>query len=209
MKNTAQILNLLLASALVLLAIKFTLLTPKTESKEMENSAYQTIMSRTSIRLYSQKSVDNQSIEKILRAAMAAPTAGNKQPWAFIVITDKDILQRLSEKLPYAKMIARAPLAIVACGDLSKAFEGTEADYWVQDVSAASENILLAAHYMGLGGVWTGVYPIQERVNDVSEVLSLPSNIIPLSVIPIGHPEGEIPETKDKWKPDNIHYNKW
>ena len=99
-------------------------------------------------------------------------------------------------------------MVIVACGDLSKAMEGEGAQNWVLDVSAASENILLAAHALGLGAVWTGVYPDKERVKAVQKVLNLPAHIIPLNVIPMGYP-GEDPAPKDKWKPENVHYNRW
>ena len=105
-------------------------------------------------------------------------------------------------------MLTKAPLAIVVCGDLSKGLEGNALNYWVQDVSAASENLLLAAHALGLGAVWTGVYPLMERVNDVSRILELPRHIVPLNVIPVGYPAGET-APKDKWNPENIHYNGW
>lgn len=138
---------------------------------------------------------------------MAAPTAVNRQPWQFVVIDTRESLDSLAEVLPYAKMLNHASLAIVPCGDLSKAFEN-EPMYWVQDLSAATENLLLAAHSLGLGAVWTGVYPTAERVAAVSRRLGLPSNIVPLAVVPVGYPEGE-QHPKDKWNPDVIHYNHW
>lgn len=138
---------------------------------------------------------------------MAAPTAVNRQPWQFVVIDTRESLDSLAEVLPYAKMLNHASLAIVPCGDLSKAFED-EPMYWVQDLSAATENLLLAAHSLGLGAVWTGVYPTTERVGAVSQRLGLPSNIVPLAVVPIGYPEGE-QHPKDKWNPEVIHYNHW
>lgn len=137
---------------------------------------------------------------------MAAPTAKNKQPWHFIVVTEKELLQKLAEANPHAAMAAKAPLAIVVCGDMTKALDGDARDFWIQDCSAASENILLAATGMGLGAVWTGAYPAKERYTAVSEVLGLPESLIPLNTIVIGYPDTEaIP--KDKWTEENISYN--
>ena len=211
MKNISQILNVLLAAALVILAIKITLLDndkSQVETKAETADALDVIMTRASVRSYTDKPISTDKVEKMLKAAMAAPTARNQQPWAFVVVDSREILDELAETLPHAKMAAQAPLAIVACGDLTKSLSGIAQEYWVQDVSAAIENLLLAAHAMELGAVWTGVYPIPERVNDVVQVLSLPEHIIPLAVIPIGYPAGEV-QPKDKWKPENVKYNKW
>lgn len=171
-------------------------------------SVLEAIHARTSIRSYQPQEVEDEKIEQLLRAAMAAPTATNKQPWAFIVIRDQEILNELSSTLPYTKMAKDAPLAIVVCGDLNKAISGAGMEYWVQDASAATENLLLAAQGLGLGAVWSGVYPMEERVKEVQKILLLPKDIIPLNVIPIGYP-AENPLPKDKWKPENIHYNRW
>ena len=205
MKNISQILNLLLAAALVILSVKILFQDKNNNSNNDKTAdAMEVIMTRTSVRSYTDKKVEPDKIESMLRAAMAAPTAGNKQPWAFIVVTEKDILNKLGDILPHAKMTSNAPLAIVCCGDISKGFEGEAMDFWVQDVSASIENLLLAAHSLDLGAVWTGVYPMSQRVTDVSDILSLPSNIIPVAVIPIGYPNGET-APKDKWNPENIH----
>lgn len=211
MKINAQILNLVLACALLVLAVKVTFDSKhetKNESGMESNAALDVIMTRTSIRAYTDKPVTEAQTDTLLRAAMAAPTAGNKQPWAYVAVTDKAVLKQLSDTMPYGKMIAQAPLAIVVCGNTEKGFTGIETEYWIQDASAASQNILLAAHAMGLGAVWTGVYPVPERVKRVKEVLDLPATIIPLSIIPVGYPaeEGKV---KNKYKTDNIHYNKW
>ena len=138
----------------------------------------------------------------------AAPTAVNKQPWAFVVVDDRTVLDKLAAELPYAKMTAQAPLAIVVCGDLSKALNGEKDRYWMLDCSAASENLLLAAESMGLGAVWTAVYPENDRIAKVRSVLSLPDHIIPFNLIPVGYPQHR-EESKDKFKTENIHYNKW
>jgi len=174
----------------------------------VDNAALENILTRYSVRQYQTgRTISKDTVEMLLRAAMSAPTAVNKQPWQFIVVDQREILDSLAAVLPNAKMLAQVPLAIIPCGDLSKAYEN-EPDYWIQDVSAASENLLLATHALGLGAVWTGVYPNKERVQTVSERIGLPANIIPLAVVPIGYPEGE-PTPKDKWNPDNVHYNHW
>ncbi len=206
--NTSKILNLVLAIAVLTLVIELAFAQGNKNQTSKSNSPLENIYSRASIRSYQNKAVEEEKVEQLLKAAMSAPTAANKQPWAFIVIDDKDVLKKLADNLPHAKMTAEAPLAIAVCGDLSKALDGDAADYWVQDASAASENLLLAAHALGLGAVWTGVYPIKDRVAAVSKILNLPENIIPLNVIPIGYPEGNT-KPKDKWNQSNIHKNKW
>lgn len=208
--DTSKVLNLVLAVALVVLSVKITFFdkdkTGETLQADSSSVIIDNIMTRTSVRSYTDKSVEDEKIELILKAGMAAPTARNKQPWVFIVVNDKELLTQMADSLPYAKMAAQASVAIVACGDLSKALEGDAAAYWIQDVSAATENILLAAHGLGLGAVWTGVYPIKERMNTVCRILNLPENIVPLNVIPVGYPK-ENPVPKDKWKKENVYYN--
>ncbi len=172
-----------------------------------ENAALENIMTRTSVRQYQpNRTISKDTIQLLLRAAMAAPTAVNCQPWQFIVVDDREALDSLASALPYAKMLKDASIAIVTCGDLSKAFE-PEPSFWIQDLSAATENLLLAAHSLGLGAVWTGGFPT-ERMKTISEHFNLPSNIIPLAVVPIGYPLGD-QQPKDKWNPDVVHYNRW
>ena len=168
----------------------------------------QNIMTRTSIRAFTDQPVDEATVEKILRAGMSAPTAVNRQPWAFVVVNEREQMERLREVHPYAQMLKTAQFAIVVCGDMERALPGASQAYWIQDASAATENILLAAHGLGLGAVWCGVYPNPDVLPKVKEVLGLPSSIVPLNIIPIGYP-AENPAPKDKWKPENIHYNKW
>ena len=172
------------------------------------DAVLETIMTRTSIRAFTDRPIEDEKIELMLRAGMAAPTAVNKQPWAFVAVKSREQLDRLKEANPYARMLESAQAAIVVCGDMTKAIEGPMQSFWIQDASAATENILLAAHALGLGAVWTGVYPNPERVSAVSEALDLPSYAIPLCVIPMGYP-AESPDPKDKWKPENVHYEKW
>lgn len=201
----SYILNIVLIIAVIALVIKAFFFNC---DKTGEGSAYDNIMSRTSIRAYQDKPVEEEKVEKMLRAAMAAPTAGNKQPWRFVVIKEKETLKAISDTFHTMRMAVQAPLAIVVCADMHDTFEEGGKEYWVQDASAATENLLLAAHDMGLGAVWCGIYPMRERVQTLSTLLNLPSYIIPLNVVPIGYP-AENPTPKDKWKPGNIHQEKW
>lgn len=204
--GTAQVLNILLAVCVLLLIIKFGSNTPK--EMDQTNNTLEIIHQRKSVRNYTDQKVEKEKLEALVKAGMAAPTAVNKQPWAFVVIDDKDVLNQLGDALPYAKMAKKAGGAIIVCGDLSKALEGWEQEFWIQDCSAATQNILLAAESMGLGAVWTAAYPAKDRMKSVIEILNLPEHIIPLNVIPIGYPKG-IEKPKDKWKPENMHWQKW
>ena len=183
---------------------------PKAESaSSIDGKAIvENIMTRTSIRQYTDQPISADTIEALLRAGMAAPTAVNKQPWHFVAVTDKDKLAQLATANPNAGMTAKAPLAIIVCGDMQKTLEGQGRAFWIQDCSAATENILLAAHALGLGGVWTGLYPNDERVAAVREILKAPEYIVPLCAIVLGYP-AEQPEPKDKWKPENVSYNEF
>lgn len=168
--------------------------------------ALDVIMTRTSVRQYTQQPISEATLDTLLRAGMAAPTAGNKQPWKFLVITDRTALDSLANG--NWRMAAQAQAAIIVCGDTENVFPGEGRDYWVQDCSAATENILLAAHAVGLGAVWCGCYPITERVNNVRRLFDIPSQIVPMSIVMLGYPAGE-QHPKDKYKPENIHFNKW
>ena len=200
-------LRLLLAVAL---ATTLTACNGQSEVKNEsnDNGMLETIMTRTSIRQYTDQPVEKEKIEAMLRAGMAAPTAVNAQPWHFVVVSDKAKLSELAAANPRAGMLKSAPLAIVVCGDMTKAMEGKGRQFWIQDCSAATENILLAAHAQGLGAVWTALYPMEERIQPVSEALKLPDTLIPLCTVVIGYP-AEQPEPKDKWKPENISYNEY
>ena len=167
-----------------------------------------TIHSRSSIRKFSTAPLERVQIEEIVRAGMAAPTAGNRQPWAFIAVDDASVLSDLAAGLPYAKFAANAPAAILVCGDLSKAFDGVEESLWIQDCSAACQNILLACHAMGLGATWTAIYPLEDRVTLVRHALNLPDHIVPLSLIPVGVPDQKA-VIKDKWNADLLHWQRW
>lgn len=163
------------------------------------------IMTRTSVRQYTDRQISADTLETLLKAGMAAPTAVNKQPWAFVVTTGRDALDSLATLQPRLKTAAAA---ITVCGDMTRAIEGEGRDFWVQDCSAATENILLAAHALGLGAVWTGVYPIAERVDNVSRALALPDSVVPMCIIAVGYPLAD-QEPKDKWDPSKVHYQRW
>lgn len=170
--------------------------------------ALSVIHSRKSVRQYTGVPASRDELMTILKAGMAAPTAMDKRPWAFVVVTQKTILEKLSQGMPYSKMIIPAGAAIVVCGDLTKAMPGKVQEFWVQDCSAATENILLAAEALGLGAVWTGVYPSEERVVAVRTILGLPETVVPLNVIAVGHPVG-VEKPKDKFDATTIHWENW
>ena len=178
------------------------------EQVNKQEAALETIMTRVSVRQFTGEKISDEQIDILLRAAMAAPSAINKQPWAFVVVTDEALIAKLGEALPYSRCSNKPACAFIPCGDLSKAIEGEMAAFWINDVSAATENLLLAAHAMGLGAVWTGLHPDMNRAAMVQQMLGLPEHIIPLCVVPVGVP-AEQPEVKDKYKQENIHFKKW
>jgi len=139
----------------------------------------------------------------MLEAAMAAPSASNLKPWHFVVITDRQKLDNLAKVHPYGRMLLEAPLCIAVCGDKT-----ISADFWVQDCSAAAENLLLAATALGLGAVWLGVYPREDRVSAIRKVLNLPKTIVPLNLIPIGHPAEE-KEPRTQYDELRVHREQW
>ena len=172
------------------------------------NETIKTIHQRKSVRHFTNKEVTKEQLEAIVRAGMAAPTAINAQPWQFLVVTDKDLKAKYAEGNRQADMINSCQALVVVCGDMTIGNERSRA-YWDQDCSAATENILLAVESLGLGAVWTGVYPGEDRIKLVKERFGLPENIIPLCVILVGHPDGDIDKPKDKWKPERLHWNKY
>lgn len=181
-------------------------------------SALDVIMSRTSIRHFTGEAVPREQLETLLKAGMAAPTAMNSQPWRFVVLTDRDKIAELLGAGPRSGMFTEAGAVIVVCGQttmMRKPFGRPDAPateqpniFWYEDCSAATENILLAAKALGLGAVWTAGYPAQERIAPLAAALGLPDNVVILSVIPVGIP-AEDPAPKDKWNPDNIHWDCW
>lgn len=171
-----------------------------------QNPALNNILTRTSVRRFAEKPVEDAQISILLRAAMSAPSGVNRQPWEFIVVNDKKLLSSLAEALPYAKMTKQAPVAIVVCGNSERFLDGEDSTLWVQDLGAVSENILLAAHALGLGGVWSCLYPHSDRMKAAAEILDIPSTIVPYNLIPIGVPLTDH-APMDKWHPERIHFN--
>lgn len=213
LQNKSVVLNIVLAIVVVVLSVRLAsdkVTVDKSadaqQSVNAEQAVLDNIATRTSVRDYEARPVEKEKIEKMLRAAMAAPTAMNKQPWHFVVVDQRNVLDALAGANPYAKMLKKAPLAIVVCGNTDKMIEGGGRDFWIQDASAATENLLLAAHAMGLGAVWTGAYPSEERCISISKVLSLSDNLVPLNMIVVGYP-AEQPQPKQKFKEENISYN--
>lgn len=163
------------------------------------------IHTRRSIRKYQNKDVPTEIIKEVIAAGTSAPSAGNQQPWHFIVITDREVLDTVPDIHPHAKMAKEATAAILVCADPSlEKYKG----FWVQDCAACTQNILLAIHAKGLGAVWTGVYPREERMENFRRLLKIPGDIIPFAFIPMGYPAQESSKA-DRYKEERVHYNKW
>jgi nitroreductase len=163
------------------------------------------ILTRRSIRKYDKKTISDEILQNLLRAACHAPSAGNQQPWHFVILDDRKILNVIHTFHPSGKMLKEADKAILVCGDLDlEKFKG----YWMIDCAAAAENILLAAHSLGLGACWLGVYPRKGRVTGIRKLLRLPTHIIPFALISLGYP-AEIKTREDRYNTSRIHLNKW
>ena len=161
------------------------------------------LLTRRSIRQFENRPVPEELIRQVLEAAMMAPSAGNAQPWQFVVINDRAVLDGMAELHPHIKMVLQATAGILVCADLTKEkFPG----YWVQDCSAAMENLLLAAHGLGLGAVWTGIHPMEDRVAAYRAMFNLPEHIIPLGFAPMGWP-AKAPRSESRFQADRVHYN--
>lgn len=166
---------------------------------------FEAIMNRRSIRVFTQEDVTDQQITRILEAAMMAPSAGNAQPWQFIVVRNRETQTRITQINRYASFAPKAPVGILVCGDLSlEKFPG----YWVQDCSAAMQNLLLAVHGLGLGAVWTGIYPMEERIKGFKSLFHLPEHVIPLGYVVLGHPDRH-PTSSSRYNPDRVHMETW
>jgi len=163
------------------------------------------IMGRRSIRAYTDEPVTDAQIETILRAAMAAPSAGNQQSWRFVVVRADEVRAALSEATPYSRMVADAPVALVVCGDTR---DEKHPGYWVQDCSAAIQNALVAIHALGLGAVWIGAHPVEERVANIRRICAIPEGIVPMSMIALGHPAQDKPPA-ERYEPAHVHLDRW
>jgi len=163
------------------------------------------IQRRRSIRQFTDEPVSDEQVETLLRAAMAAPSAGNQQPWAFVILRDRERLERVHDFHPYAGPLRTAALAILVCGDLGRQkHEG----YWVQDCSAAVENLLLAAANMGLGTCWLGVHPQPEREAGCRELCAVPDHLVPFALVAVGVP-AETKGPADYYGPERVHQETW
>jgi len=169
----------------------------------MMKETIKTIFARRSIRKYTAARVREEDVKTMLEAAMAAPSASNLKPWHFVVVTDRQILDNLARVHPYGEMLLEAPLCIAVCGDTT-----ISSSFWVQDCSAATENLLLAATALGLGAVWLGVYPREQRINGIRRVLNIPETIVPLNLISIGHPAEE-KEPRTQYDELRVHRDRW
>jgi nitroreductase len=185
------------------------LLAGAVSAKEPETAkdTFSVIHSRKSVKSFTGATVSTENLDKIIRAGMAAPTAVNKQPWSFVVVTDKKKIDALAAGLPNARGINKAGAVIIVCTDPEKAKLQSK-DFAIIDASLASENILLATEALGLGGHWIASYPYEDKMKHVRTVLGIPATIIPLNVILMGVPTGE-DKPKDKYQKDKIHWEKW
>lgn len=164
------------------------------------------IFNRRSIRKFKDRPVESEKIERILRAAMQAPSAANQQPWEFIVVEDKDNLNALSMTTPYSKPVADSGVTIVLLAD-SNSFKVPTG--WQQDMGAASENILLEATHLGLGSVWIGISTSEEASESLRKLYNLPDHIKPFSMIAIGYPDGQNNEFVDRYNESKVHFEKY
>ena len=165
----------------------------------------QAIKTRRSIRKFLDNPVSGEMVRDLLEAAMFAPSAGNEQPWQFIVLSEREILDKVPNICATASMCRQAPLAILVCGDSSLE---KYPKFWEQDCSAAMENLLLAAHAQGLGGVWVGIYPLNDRIEAFRRLLSLPEGITPFALVALGYPN-EAPPIPKRYREERVHYNGW
>lgn len=170
--------------------------------------ALDVIFSRRSIRHFKRDAIPDEKIEVLLRSGMAAPSTVGNNDWAFIVIKDKNQMRRIMEIKPgNADMLEESPVAVLICGDTDLAYS-MPLDYWVQDCSAAAENMLIAATAMGIGSVWLGIYPRKQRVEAIKEAFDLPENIIPLCAIALGIPAENKPKI-DRYEASKVHFDRW
>lgn len=167
--------------------------------------AIEAILTRRSVRKYSKKPISEKIIKELLEAAMSAPSAGNEQPWHFIIIDDPNILSKVPTFHNHAQMLKNTSIAILVCGDMNL---DNHKGMWIQDCSAATENILIAVRAKDLGAVWLGIYPREERIKGMIDLLKLPKNIMPFSLISIGNPT-ENQDRVDRYDLSRIHHNKW
>lgn len=211
--NKYKIISAVLAVSLLASLVRLvytTNIAPKpADAAQTKDVVMQNILSRKSVRSYTEQPVSREHLDTLVRAAMAAPTARDIRPWHFVIVDERETLDSLAAALPRAKMLAEAPAAIIVCGEPGKTTDdGHTANCWHLDCSAATENLLLQAEAMGLGAVWCAAYPYDDRIDAVRTAVAMPDDIVPFSIVPIGHPKGD-PQPKDKYDTEAIHYNGW
>ena len=194
----------ILLGLITICSITFMSCSQKNEKQiTKKEAALSAIYNRKSVRSFiKDRPVSDEDVQALIKAGMSAPSGKDTRPWEFVIINDRAILDKMAEELPTAKMLSQAPMAIVVCGDTIRS------SYWYLDCSAATENILLAAEAMELGGVWTAAYPYRDRMATVIKHTNMPAQVLPLAVIPIGYPMGNH-SLKDKYDEKKIHMNKW
>jgi nitroreductase len=167
----------------------------------------QAILTRRSVRTFRDEPVPAETLEACLRAAMHAPSAGDAREWRFVVVDERPLLTEITRIHPYARALESAPLGIVVCGDEdAQRYPG----YWPQDCAAATLNLLLAAHDAGLGAVWCGIHPLEEREQGMRKLLGLPRSVRPFCVVALGWPDGERPAAdEDRYEPDYVFRNRY
>ena len=163
------------------------------------------ILTRRSIRKYKAKEITKEQVNEIIKAAMYAPSAFNKQPWQFLAVDKKEILDKIFKIIPHAEMLQQAAAAIIVCGD--KNLE-ENINLIALNCSAATQNALLAIHDLGLGAVWVSAYPADETITGLKKLFNLPENIVPISVLSIGYPDEVVP-AEERFIPEKIHFNNW
>lgn len=167
----------------------------------------QNLLRRRSVRRFTDRDVAPDLIERAIRAAMHSPSAANERPWQFIVLRDQALRDQAAVISPYAAMIAQAPAGVLVCGDRSlERFPSQQ--FWVQDCAAATQSLMLALHALGVGSVWTAVYPLTDRIRGFQEMLSLPESVVPFALVPLGYPESE-PTAVDRFESSKVHFDGW
>jgi nitroreductase len=178
-------------------------------NKEMDTmDTMDAIWTRRSIRTYRDQPVPEELVQKLLAAAMQAPSARNQQPWQFIVIDQRAILAEIPKFMPNAAMAGSAPLAIVVCGDVDLEKAAGSEGYWPVDCAAAIENLLLAAHSLGLGAVWCGVYPREQRMEGLRRLMGLPENVVAHSLVVVGYAAEQV-QPENRYQPERVRRNHW
>ena len=171
--------------------------------------AIQNIMTRVSVRQFSDKEITDEDLHVVLEAAMAGPSCKNTRDWSFVVVRDKEMLNKMADANgPPATPLRNAQVGILVCGDLERSFE-LAPEYWVIDGSIATQNLILAANALGIGSVWLGTWPQQDRLKAQSELFGLPETQKPHSIVALGYPKEESKKVKLIWEEDRIHYEKW